>query len=343
MIGRLSRRTARIGIFGVAHGTYWRQFEGLYDNIKGYHNDFINKVAELPEKSYTYRFYLHDPWWANSPWFDRYGSNPHDIYLPLAVTRINRDGKVNNPDKLNILTIDNSFGEMPDSFAFETIPHFVKALKDSPDEPSPFVWIYPFSEYSDAREDDLLEEMFYNDWFIRGVINNGMPLSSVISTENFISLCNRGSFYDSVMVSPVPQMDSLLESAVIDYINAGGKILLYGSLKKAGHSLLDTLGLRTGKERYGEFVMSDIDGSTQRIYCAEFVNNGGLDTYKKCEDTAVLASTGEIVLAVKANNAVWIRGLTSYKSIDSNGWLDHLDLRRYYKAENMMLIKILRR
>ena len=33
-------RTARIGIFAVAHATYWGQFEGLYENIMGYHKDF---------------------------------------------------------------------------------------------------------------------------------------------------------------------------------------------------------------------------------------------------------------------------------------------------------------
>ena len=33
MIERKHKRTARIGIFAVAHAVYWEQFEGLYDNI----------------------------------------------------------------------------------------------------------------------------------------------------------------------------------------------------------------------------------------------------------------------------------------------------------------------
>ena len=37
---RRKARTARIGIFAVAHGTYWGQFPGLYENIMGYHRDF---------------------------------------------------------------------------------------------------------------------------------------------------------------------------------------------------------------------------------------------------------------------------------------------------------------
>lgn len=42
MIGRKKKRTARIGIFAVAHGTYWEQFPGLYENIMGYHRDFCS-------------------------------------------------------------------------------------------------------------------------------------------------------------------------------------------------------------------------------------------------------------------------------------------------------------
>lgn len=45
MIERLKKRTARIGVFAVAHDTYWIQFEGLRDNIMGYHMEFI-KIVE---------------------------------------------------------------------------------------------------------------------------------------------------------------------------------------------------------------------------------------------------------------------------------------------------------
>lgn len=40
MIHRKSKRTAKIGVFAVAHATYWGQFEGLFDNIMEYHHDF---------------------------------------------------------------------------------------------------------------------------------------------------------------------------------------------------------------------------------------------------------------------------------------------------------------
>ncbi|MBR3979150.1 MAG: L-fucose/L-arabinose isomerase family protein [Oscillospiraceae bacterium] len=44
MIARKVNPTARVAIFAVAHATYWDQFEGLYDNIMGYHKDFVEMV-----------------------------------------------------------------------------------------------------------------------------------------------------------------------------------------------------------------------------------------------------------------------------------------------------------
>lgn len=37
MIERKKQRTAKIGVFAVAHNTYFSQFEGLYENLMGYH------------------------------------------------------------------------------------------------------------------------------------------------------------------------------------------------------------------------------------------------------------------------------------------------------------------
>lgn len=46
MIERKNKRNARIGIFAVAHATYWGQFDGLYENIMGFHKDFCDTVSE---------------------------------------------------------------------------------------------------------------------------------------------------------------------------------------------------------------------------------------------------------------------------------------------------------
>lgn len=44
MIQRIQTGTARVGVFAVAHGTYWEQFDGLHSNIMGYHADFVSMV-----------------------------------------------------------------------------------------------------------------------------------------------------------------------------------------------------------------------------------------------------------------------------------------------------------
>ena len=46
MIERKKKRTARVGVFAVAHATYFDQFEGLYENLCGYHKDLCNMTAE---------------------------------------------------------------------------------------------------------------------------------------------------------------------------------------------------------------------------------------------------------------------------------------------------------
>ena len=46
MIERKITPTARVGIFAVAHATYWDQFPGLKDNILKYHEVFRDKLEK---------------------------------------------------------------------------------------------------------------------------------------------------------------------------------------------------------------------------------------------------------------------------------------------------------
>jgi len=46
MIERKKKRNAKIGVFAVGHGVYWDQFEGLLDNLLGYHKDLVDLIAE---------------------------------------------------------------------------------------------------------------------------------------------------------------------------------------------------------------------------------------------------------------------------------------------------------
>lgn len=46
MIQRANKRTAKIGVFAVAHATYKEQFEGLFENLEFYHSELIGKLSK---------------------------------------------------------------------------------------------------------------------------------------------------------------------------------------------------------------------------------------------------------------------------------------------------------
>ncbi|WP_373330897.1 hypothetical protein [Salmonirosea aquatica] len=169
---------------------------------------YMSRMAELPDNRFLFRYYTHDPWWLNSPWLDRYGREPHDIYLPMAVSRIDANGEIGIPTHLNFLTIDNSLGEMPTQVPDEVTPHILKARYDAPTAPGPLVWVYPFDEYHrwayEAK--NRLPEVYYGDWYIRQAINNGFPLNTVISTGSFQSVLGKKPDYfkESTLVTIMP-------------------------------------------------------------------------------------------------------------------------------------------
>jgi hypothetical protein len=209
----------------------------------------MTRIAELPEgKGYPFRYYVHDPWWLNSPWLDRYGREPHDIYLPLSIGRIDAAGKIETPRSIALLTIDDSYGRTPDKCPNEVIPHILAALEDLPDRPGPLVWVYPFDEYHEMTFSvkPRLEEPFFADWFMRAAINNGLPLNTVVSSRVFLkSFAENASLYrESVLITTAPDAGSSLGRALLRFVQSGGRVLLYGPLDRSGDELLQILHLR---------------------------------------------------------------------------------------------------
>ncbi len=186
----------------------------------------LTRNAELPTKDFLFRYYLHDPWWANSPWYDRYGGAPMDIYLPLAVTRIDENGNAKSADNLNILTVDNSFGDMPDACVNECIPHILKAKKDAGDAPAPLVLVYPFREYSTTTDESVIKQMYSGDTYIVDAINHSLPLNCVISTDNFLKV-DLSIFKNHIIISPVSETAEVLQK-ICAFKDAGGQVILYG-------------------------------------------------------------------------------------------------------------------
>lgn len=194
----------------------------------------LTRNSTIPDRDYLFRFYLHDIWWMNSPWYDRYGCLPYDIYIPMALARVDENGKVQSPTHFNILSVDNSRGEMPDICANEVIPHLLKAEKDIPDEPSPIVLVYPFKEYTSTLDPDMLYEMYFGDLFLRDASNRGLPVATVVSAENFVK--HDASLYQkSILLVPALTRDENLNQKLAQYSKNGGKIISYGSKNVLGN------------------------------------------------------------------------------------------------------------
>ncbi|MBE6548218.1 MAG: hypothetical protein E7667_05000 [Ruminococcaceae bacterium] len=187
----------------------------------------LTRNAEIPENDYMFRYYLHDIWWANSPWYDRYEGSPHDIYIPMSLSRITKDGRIHSPTLFHILSIDNSKGQLPDNCANEVIPHILKAEKEAPDDIAPVTLVYPFREYT-TNNGDLLSEMYFGDRFLQNSLNSGLPLSCVISTDNIDAL-TPAMYKKTVLVIPARFENNAAWEKIHRLADNGAKIILYGS------------------------------------------------------------------------------------------------------------------
>lgn len=187
----------------------------------------MTRICELPGEDFLFRYYIHDPWWINSPWYDRYGGEPHDIYLPMAVSRIDGNGNVRSAGLFNILSVDNSFGDMPDACVNEPLPHILKAEKDISDKPAPIVWVYPVREFTTTCDADTLAEMYYGDKYIMNAINDGLPLNCVVSTDNFLKH-DLNIYRGSILISPVPQTEEIAKK-LSEFEQSGGNVVYYGT------------------------------------------------------------------------------------------------------------------
>ncbi|OGV49818.1 MAG: hypothetical protein A2017_01025 [Lentisphaerae bacterium GWF2_44_16] len=222
---------------------------------------WMSHIAELPEKSFCFRFYTHDPWWVNSPWLDRYEREPGDIYLPMAVSRIEKNGQVQAASSVNFLTIDDSWGNMPEQVPSEVIPHLMEAFRHAADEPGPLVWIYPFEEYH-KWINQRIDEVMFGDLLIRDAINRGLPLNTVCSVKNFIENKKRDDAFLSnrILISPVPEDGSEWEKALFRHLEAGGNVFIYGPLRHAGKKLKEALGIKLDKGLDGKMLMELNEG-----------------------------------------------------------------------------------
>jgi hypothetical protein len=285
---------------------------------------YLSRIAELPANGrFPFRYYTHDPWWLNSPWFDRYGREPHDIYLPLAVARVDDKAKITKPAYLEFLTVDNSYGRMPEQCANEVTPHILSAMDAFSDAPGALTWLCPFREYHEMifGNDPQPATSFFADWFLRGAVNSGLPLNTVVSTGNYLASAkaNPRFFDETVLVSLLPQPGSAIENALIERVNNGLPVLFYGPIDRAGQKMLDTLGLKRSSGIDGLVELHTTlhqDTETHGRAVGQFehrsvLSGGAINT--TTSDPSIVRATvkrndDERVYAIQKGNAAWIRG-----------------------------------
>ena len=190
------------------------------------------------------------------PWYDYYNREPFDIYCPMSASRFTATGEVETPTEFNVMTANTGYGEMPPTQAMEVTPHIRRAFDKAPDEAGPLVWVYPFSEYQDElhKADGHVQSSFFGDWFITRAIAGGLPLNTVISTDNF-SECIRQkpeTFQGRILIVPAPNGDWKCVAPVLDFVKRGGQAIFYGSLARAPKPLLDALNIKNEEPIEGD-------------------------------------------------------------------------------------------
>ena len=219
----------------------WAPLNGRFGlELAGY----MSHIASLPPLGFNFRYYIHDPWWLNSPWFDRYDRSPHDIYLPLSIARLDENLLVTKPFGIGFLSADDSFGRLPDRCPNEVIPHLLTAYDDYPDAPGLVTWVYPLDDYCDAVfRDGQPARIFMDDWFVESAIDRGFPVNTVISGAS-CAAADKAGFADTVLLMPVPEADSILEKALFDSLDAGCRVILFGPAGRMSPALLRRTGLK---------------------------------------------------------------------------------------------------
>jgi len=216
---------------------------------------YLTRVAKTPTDRIPFRFYLNDPWFNCTPWYDYYARETFDLYVPMSVARLNADGAVATPTDLALLTIDTERGELLTDQANESIPHMIRALDERADAAGPVVWVYPFDEYDDVLKSDprKLDQVFFGDWFMVQVANAGMPVSTVCSSDVFVALADAGKLPDATFLAPVPAGDWAYQQRLLDHVRAGGRVMLYGALQFASPALIEALGVTLADPLEGDF------------------------------------------------------------------------------------------
>lgn len=207
----------------------------------------MSRVAVLPAgaQGFRFRFYANDPWFWQQPWWDFYHREPFDIYLPLAVARLRADGSVEPASEVNVLTVDTAHGVLDERCGREVGTHVATALEALPDEAGPVVWVYPFREYHEAMAADptTIGRPHFEDWYLTAAINAGLPLNTVVSTDDLAGAMAAGALAGRTLVVPVGALSEPVARVLAGHVRGGGTLIAYGALDGASSAARGLLGV----------------------------------------------------------------------------------------------------
>ena len=284
---------------------------------------FLSQNASFPGDAFPLRYYATDPWFNNNPWFDRWDRSPHDIYLNTALCKIAPDGRLLAVDRWAILSVDGVSGEIPEEVPDEIIPHFKRAAAFRPDGLPPVLWVYPMDAYDQYvfGPENRMDEPFGGDLSILGALNHAFPLSGVVSARHLAALrrAQAASVNATLLVTPPPEPGSDWERNLLAHLDAGGRVLCYGSLAHAGAEWLRRLGLAADAAPLeGEFAVQlpGRDAPATPYFHDSLLAQGPLvETAAPGGAARILATAAQggatRVLAASRGAAVWVRGATN--------------------------------
>ncbi|NMA42837.1 MAG: hypothetical protein GX946_05590 [Oligosphaeraceae bacterium] len=296
---------------------------------------FLSHTAELPANGIIpFRFYMHDPWFLHSAYLQLYGRSLHDMALPLSLASVGSDGRTRPINSLNILGTDNARGELPAQPAREVVAGLHRYLQNLPDAPGPLVWVYPFDEIHDlAAIGERLEEIFAGDYLIRGAINLGLPLNTVISLRSF-QQAMRSLSGRILLVSTLATLNQAAMHSLEQFLSNGGKIIFYGPAR--GKAIERLLGLQEVQALDGELDFSGGKCIHNSRYGAGPLDRGNIDPRNRVAASYRRGNTERPALLFRAlpewhgGCAAWIRGTNSFTmekhcyqptELDADTWL----------------------
>ena len=292
---------------------------------------YLSRTVKSPAGEYLFRFYPNDPWFWQNPWTDIFYGQPYDIYVPLATSVVGESGEITTPSVINFLTGDSEFGETDPLTGVQVAAHIRTAINDRPDDVGLVTWVYPFDGYHElaASGADGQAEVFFGDWFVRSLINSGLPVASAATSEAFDALVRaRAAAPRTIVLLPTAAVRSGAEAAMLQsWLELGVPAILYGPAVSLQADLLDLLGLSLADPIDGEVSLIGADGDARgRVIhdpvgsagglCAEFTAGEGrelLYSASSASGTRAFCVAATPSLAGSASLA-WIRGTNHFET-----------------------------